>query len=378
MTSPEWFHAKALETFEEAPHVFAAAGRFLEAGDWLVWQLTGREARSACQAGFKAHYHNGYPPAAELERLAPGFSALNRMLAPPHPVGTNAGDLSADWARRTGLRAGTPVGVAVIDAHAAVPGLGVIGPGVLVAAMGTSTCHILLADSANPARGIAGVVHDGVYPGLYAYETGQAAAGDMLAWWVRMTTGGLPDDPYRTLDADAEQLPPGGYGLLALDWWNGSRTPLMDARLSGVLFGLRVDTRPAEVYRALLEATAFGNRQVLDLLERQVGPIREVRLSGGLTKSRVLMQMLADVLNREVLVASTPHASARGAAIYGALAADCGSIADVCTRMSIRDFTRYHPDPARVQDYRHLFDLYREAHRYLGEGGTDLLRQLRR
>lgn len=214
---------------------------------------------------------------------------------------------------------------------------------------------------------------------MYAYETGQAAAGDMLAWWVRTLAGnGESVGLYAALERDAEQLPPGGYGLLALDWWNGSRTPLMDARLSGVLFGLRVDTRPAEIYRALLEATAFGNRLVLDLLERQVGAIHEVRVSGGLTRIRVLMQILADVLNREVLVAATPHASARGAAIYGALAAGCGSVDEVCARMGVRDFVRYHPEPQHVDAYQHLFELYRAAHRYLGEGGTDLLRQLRR
>lgn len=378
LTSPEWLHAKALETFEQAPEVFAATDRFSEAGDWLVWRLTGAEARSACQAGFKAHYHGGYPPDEALDRLAPGFGALNARLAPPRAVGTRAGGLSEDWARRTGLHAGTAVGVAVIDAHAAVPGLGVTGPGALVAAMGTSTCHILLAETERPARGIAGVVYEGVYPGLFAYETGQAAAGDMLAWWVRTLAGGRDSaEHYAALESEAAQLPPGGHGLLALDWWNGSRTPLMDPRLSGVLLGLRVDTRPAEVFRALLEATAFGNRTVLELLEAQVGPVREVRASGGLTRSPLLMQVLADVLGREVLVAATPHASARGAAIYGALAAGLGTPAAVCARMAVRDFAAYRPDAARAAAYARLYGIYRELHRHFGEGGTEALRALR-
>lgn len=378
-TSPEWLHAKALEIFEHAPHIFSAARRILEGGDWLIWQLTGVEARSACQAGFKAHFHGDYPASAELERLAPGFSALNEKLTRPRPVGTRAGGLTPAWAERCGLTPGTPVGVAIIDAHAAVPGLGVVGPGVLVAAMGTSTCHILLAREDRPARGIAGVVYEGVYPGLYAYETGQAAAGDMLAWWVRMLSGGADSaEHYARLETDAARLPPGGHGLIALDWWNGSRTPLMDPRLSGVLAGLRIETQPAEIYRALLEATSFGNRAVIDLLEAHVGPIREVRASGGLTRSPLLMQILADVLNRDVLVAATPHASARGAAIYGALAAGLGSIHDICERMAVRDFTRYTPDAASARAFDRLYGSYRELHQYFGEGGTELLRQLRR
>jgi L-ribulokinase len=259
-----------------------------------------------------------------------------------------------------------------------VPGLGVTEPGILVAAMGTSTCHILLAREERPARGIAGVVYEGVYPGLYAYETGQAAAGDMLAWWVRTLAGGQErDDVYARLEAEAGRMPPGG-GLLALDWWNGSRTPLMDPRLSGVLLGLRVETQPAEVYRALLEATAFGNRIVVELLESRVGLLREVRASGGLTKSALLMQILADALGREVQVSATPHASARGAAIYGALAAGLGSVAEVCARMAVRDFARYLPDPARAAAYAERYRAYRELHSYFGEGGTDVLAALRR
>ncbi len=377
-TSPEWLHAKALETMNHAPHVFAAAERFLEAGDWLVWQLCGREVRSACQAGFKAHYRGGYPAAADLDAIASGFGALNSRLAEPQAVGTCAGGLMAAWAERSGVPAGTPVGVAVIDAHAAVPGLGVTGAGVLAIAMGTSTCHILLAEHEQLKPGIAGVVYEGVYPGLYAYETGQAAAGDMLAWWVRLLAG-EPNESmhYDELEAAAAQLAPGGRGILALDWWNGARTPLMDPLLSGVLVGLRVETQPAEIYRALLEAIAFGNRQVIELLEAATGPIREVRVGGGLSRSTLLMQILADVCGREILVSPTPHASARGAAIYGALAAGIGSVADVCARMAPHDLTRYAPTTAHTALYHRRYALYRELQRHFGEGGSDLLYRLR-
>jgi L-ribulokinase len=378
VTSAEWLHAKALETFENAPAVFAASDRFIEAGDWLVWQMVGKEVRSACHAGFKAHYQKEYPPSDWLEQLAPGFGALNDRLAPPTPVGACAGGVTDAWAQRTGLIAGTPVAVAVIDAHAAVPGLGVTGPGTLAVVMGTSTCHLLLDNNGRPAPGIAGVVEGGVYPGWYAYEAGQAATGDMLSWWVHMLAG--PDEVgarHHQLECEARALSPGGSGVLAVDWWNGSRTPLMDSRLAGVLIGLRIETQPSDIYRALLEATAFGNRQVIERLEQQIGPVAAVRVSGGLTQNTLLMQIVADVLGREIAVASTPHASARGAAIYGALAAGLGDVAELCGRMAVCEYKYYRPDRASTATYDQLYAGYRELHQHFGEGGTALLQHLR-
>jgi L-ribulokinase len=375
-SSVEWLHAKALETLRGAPAVFDAAARVIEAGDWLVWQLTGDEVRSACQAGFKAHYRGGYPDDATLDAIEPGFAALNQRLAPPHPVGTAAGGLSAAWARRCGLRAGTPVAVALIDAHAAVPGLGVAGPGVLAIAMGTSTCHVVLAADERLATGVAGVVRDGVFPGLVAYETGQAAAGDMLAWWARLLAPSGAD--FAALEREAAALPDQPTGLLALDWWNGARTPLMNPALSGVLCGLRIETGRAEVYRALLEATAFGNRQVLELLEGAVVPIHEIRVSGGLSRSALLMQLLADVLGREVLVSATPHGSARGAALVGALAAGIDEGLSLCARLAPADIRRVVPHPERQRAFDDRYARYRELQQWFGAAHNDLLPALRR
>jgi L-ribulokinase len=393
-TSSEWLHAKSLQILEEAPEVFAAADRIIEAGDWIIWQLTGREVRSVCQAGFKAHWQpeRGYPPASLLAELHPAFPKLLDKLGPPQAVGTRAGGLTAAWADRTGLPEGLPVAVATIDAHAAFPGLGAWQPGTLVMVMGTSTCHLLLSRHKVAIRGISGVVGDGVVPGLYCYEAGQAATGDALDWWVHtLSWAGDGAGPARSSEAlfdrlgrEAAKLPPGAGGLVALDWWNGSRTPLVNADLSAVVTGLTVGTTPAQVYRAIVEATAYGTRQVIELFEsgRGIEPVTELRVCGGLSRSGVLMQIYADVTGKTLQASTTPHASARGAAVYGALAAGRAgggydAPEEAVARMGVRDFAEYRPDPARHSRYEMFFGLYREMHRHFGEGGTTLMRRLK-
>jgi L-ribulokinase len=388
-TSSEWMHAKALQILEDAPGTFAAADRIIEAGDWVAWQLTGAEVRSICQAGYKAHWQPdaGYPDGAFLATLHPEFPALLNKLSAPHPVGRRAGGLTQSWAVRTGLPSGLPVAVAVIDAHAALPGLGVGSPGTLVMVMGTSTCHLLLSHEQVAIPGISGVVRDSVVPGLYAYEAGQAATGDALEWWVRILAwagGGHADSVLATLEREAAEIAPGQAGLLALDWWNGSRTPLVNADLSALLAGLTITTQPAEVFRAIVEATAFGTRQVIEVFEGGGGiePVTELRACGGLTRSSLVMQIYADVTGRMLRASSTPHASARGAAVYGALAAGAaeGGYDDPAValrRMGVRGFRAFRPDPASRDRYDSLYALYRELHRHFGEGGTPLLRRLK-
>jgi len=325
-TSAEWSLAKAWQVLDEAPGVWEATDRWIEGGDWLVWQLAGVEVRSVCQAGYKSHWQpewGGYPDRRELDRLRPGLGSWVDRLAPPVPVGARAGGLTRFWAEASGIPSDTPVAVAVIDAHAAVPGIDVRRPGALVLVLGTSTCHMALGTKAHPGPGIAGIVHGGILPGFYGYEAGQAATGDMLAWWVRVlawAAGASEPAVFGRLNAEAAQLR-GPSGLVALDWWNGCRTPLMDAGLKGVLTGLTLGAAPPEIYRALVEATAFGTRTVLETLEPGVGVIDEIRATGGLTREAFIMQIYADVLDREVLVSATPHATARGAAMHGALAA---------------------------------------------------------
>lgn len=386
-TSSEWLWAKTWQVLEEAPDVFAAAERFIEAGDWIVWQLTGREVRSVCQAGYKAHWQpgEGYPARAFLDRLYPQLGSVLERLGEPQPLGTAAGSLTVEWVRRTGLRAGTPVAVAIIDAHAAVPAVGVTEAGRLVAIVGTSTCHLILGEQRMPVPGISGVVRDGILPGPFGYEAGQVAVGDMFEWYVR-THGvqqfGGKAQAFAHLEAAAAAVTPGASGLLALDWWNGVRTPLVDADLSGVLVGLTLATRPGEIYRALLEATAYGTRLVLETFEEGGIPIREIHACGGIaTKSPLLLQIYADVTGRPVYAYDVPHASALGAAVYGAVAG--GAHRDLLTAartMGGKPVRRHEQNGTYRHTYDELYAVYRDLHAALSkaDGAVKRLRRLQR
>jgi len=383
-TSSEWLWAKAWQILDEAPDVFAAAERFIEGGDWIVWQLTDREVRSACQAGYKAHWQpdEGYPARPLLDRLHPQLGSMLQRLGEPQPLGTLAGGLTQAWAERTRLRAGTPVAVSVIDAHAAVPALGVTDPGRMVAIIGTSTCHMMLGRDRAVIPGISGVVRDGILPGFFGYEAGQVAVGDMFEWYVRTQVAsafGGEAAAFAGLEADAATLGPGESGLLALDWWNGCRTPLVDADLSGVIIGLTLATQPGAIYRSLIEASAFGTRLVLDTFE-DGGPISGMHVCGGVaTKSPLLLQIYADVIGRPVLAYDVPHASAVGAAIHGAVAG--GVYPDLLTAtraMGASPVRKYEPIRAHQAVYDALYALYRELHTMLSrpDGAVKRLRRV--
>lgn len=396
LTSSEWAWAKAWQVLDEAPEIARAADRWIEGGDWVVWQLTGVEVRSACQAGYKAHWQkdSGYPPASYWASLHPDLPSFLQKLGPPQPVASNAGGLSEAWAGRTGLRPGTAVAVAVIDAHAGVPAVGVCEPGRLVAIMGTSACHLLVDPSRRAVRGISGVVEDGILPGMFGYEAGQASVGDIFQWFVRSAvparysdeaggSGGSSAALFARLEADAASLAPGECGLLALDWWGGCRTPLVDSELSGLLVGLTVTTEPHEIYRALLESAAFGTRRVIETFEDGGVPVREVHACGGLAeRNPLLLQIIADITGREVLAAKAPHASAVGSAVYAAAAAgeDAGGYAtmeEAVRRMGNREREAYRPRPAEQQAYEALYRDYLDLAHHFGEGGTEIMRRLR-
>jgi L-ribulokinase len=322
----EWFFPKMLETLERAPRVFAAAEVWLEAGDWFVWQLTGGDAtslpRSTCQAGYKGMWsaEDGYPSADFLTAVHPKFGRVvadkmpGRLLAP----GTNAGGLQRNMARHFGLREGTPVSAAIIDAHAGVPGAGAAEPDTFVMVLGTSSCHMLNSTEDRFVPGVAGIVRDGILPGFVGYETGQAAVGDAFDWLRRLTG-------QRDLDAlskDAAAVPPGADGVLCLDWFNGCRTPLMDGALTGAFTGLALRHSPAHLYRALLEASACGVRWIVDLLRENGVPVKRFVATGGLPHHNPLVvEVYADVLGAPVIVHPCKHGPALGAAILGALAA---------------------------------------------------------
>ncbi len=342
--SSEWLLPKALQVLEESPDVFAAADLIVEGGDWVVWQLTGRFARNACAAGYKGLWHKreGYPSDAYLEALHPGLRGFYTSKGGGQAVvapGARVGTLTPEWAARLGLREATAVGAALIDAHAGVLGSNATEPGALMAILGTSTCHLLIAERERLVPGIAGVVEDGIVAGAYAYEAGQAAVGDSFAWFVdALAPGDIQKEAaqrgvsaHDVLTERAMSLRPGETGLVALDWWNGNRSTLVDADLSGLLVGATLSTRPEHIYRALVEATAFGTRVIIDALRDGGVPVSRFVAGGGLTRNTLLLQIYADVLGLDIEVAGASQASALGAAMLGAVAAgpDAGGHASV-------------------------------------------------
>ncbi|MFF7193456.1 ribulokinase [Streptomyces sp. NPDC008079] len=386
--SSEWQYAKALQVLREDPEVYAAADRWIEAADWIVWQLTGAENRNPCTAGYKGiHQDGGYPDAAFLASLHPDFAGFTAKLDHPlSQLGTAAGRLSASAAALTGLRAGTVVAVGNVDAHVTSAAARALDPGHLLAIMGTSTCHIMNSDVLAEVPGMCGVVRDGVVPGLWGYEAGQSGVGDIFAWAVRTATPqpyalearqrGI--SPHELLTEKAAAQPVGGHGLLALDWHSGNRSVLVDHHLSGLLVGLTLDTRPEDIYRALVEATAFGTRTIVEAFEGAGVPVTDFTAAGGLLKNTFLMQTYSDVLNRPVNVLSSEQGPALGAAIHAAVAAGAHpDIRAASAAMGRLHRDAYLPDPARAAAYDDLYAEYRALHDHFGRGGSDVMHRLR-
>jgi L-ribulokinase len=387
----EWFFPKVLETLAHEPDAYAAAEVWLEAGDWLVWQLVDgpfpncsaeRLVRSTCQAGYKAMWNakTGFPSAEYFAAVHPAMADVVRKKMPGKMMapGQRAGGLNAHTAVYLGLNPGTPVSAAIIDAHAGVPGAGVAVPSTLVLVMGTSSCHMMLSETEKRAPGIAGVVADGILPGYFGYETGQASVGDAFAWLVENF-----NLSHREMNAGAAQLPPGSGGVLALDWLNGCRTPLMDGRLSGAFVGLTLGTRPAQLYRALMEATAFGVRWIVDTLREAGVPVESFVASGGLpAKSPLLMQIYADVLGSDIRLAASEQSVALGAAILGCLAAGEGASGHAGIAQAIGAMARQREDLVHKADarahraYDQLYEMYRRLAREDGAVATTM-RELR-
>ena len=390
--SSEWFFPKALQILHEDPGVYARAGRLIEAADWIVWQLTGVETRNTTTAGYKAIWSNvdGFPSRDYFAALDPRFANVvdEKMSRRIDPIGGRAGGVSERAAAWTGLLPNTPVAVANVDAHVSAPAVGCVAPGELVVIMGTSNCHILLGDRLASVGGMCGVVEDGVVPGLFGYEAGQSAVGDIFAWFVENS---VPPqiyelaqrrgvDVHHVLEEQAAALAVGESGLLALDWWNGNRSVLVDTDLAGLVVGLSLSTRPHEIYRALLEATAFGTRVIVDAFENAGLPVDRIVACGGLPhRNRLLMQMYADVLDRPIGVAASQHAPALGAAMFGAIAGGaCGSIGEAAGRMAARAAETYLPDDRSRHGYDALYAEYVRLHDLFGRGGDEVMKTLKR
>jgi L-ribulokinase len=394
--SSEWFFAKSLQILDEAPHVYARAERLLEAADWVVWQLTGRETRNICTAGYKAMWskRDGFPPNDYFGALDPRFADVvdTRMSRDLMSMGNRAGGLTELAASWTGLRPGTAVAVANVDAHVAVPGAAVIETGRMVMIMGTSTCHMVLAGDEQAVPGMCGYVEDGILPGFFGYEAGQSCVGDHFGWFVEHAT----PEPYARearergidlhvlLEEKAATLRVGESGLLALDWWNGNRSVLVDAGVSGLLIGATLATTPEEIYRALIEATAYGTRVIIETFEEHGVPIHEIVAAGGLAeKSPLTMQIYADVTGRPFRISASDQTSALGSAMFAAVAAgpDAGgyrTIEDASRAMARTGDTVFEPIPANRAIYEQLYREYVRLHDYFGRGENDVMRTLKR
>jgi L-ribulokinase len=385
LVSSEWMLPKCLEVARHAPEVYAATDIFIDAGDWIVHKITGRFTRNSCAAGYKGLWIDGlgFPSKDFLAALDPAIRDLDekwlKNIAAP---GTSAGVVTRDFAERSGLREGTPVSAATIDAHSGVAGMGVCREGPISLIMGTSTCHMLLSKELKIFEGYAGVVKDGIIPGYYGYESGQSAVGDIFRW--------LADDFLRTglddISAKAAALKPGASGLVALDWLNGNRSVLMNADLSGLVLGLTLDSRPEEVYRAWVEATAFGTRRIIDAYAAAGIPVTEGVACGGLARDPMIMQVYADVLGLSVKVAASSQAVALGAAIFGVLAADenvdgpgdrQAAVEEVMGRMTRPPAKVYHPNPEAGSVYSRLYAVYCHAHDHFGRQHPGVMKELK-
>jgi len=382
--SSEWFFSKTLQILEEAPEVYRRADRLIEATDWVVWQLTGVETRNTCTAGYKAIYQDGdYPSRAYFAALHPDLadvvdSKMSRQLA---PLGGRAGGLTEEAAAWTGLPVGTTVAVANVDAHVTLPACGHVEPGTMVMIMGTSTCHVLVGEDLHEVEGMAGVVKDGIVPGDYGYELGQSGVGDIFAWYVE---NGVPPEYgeraeregiglHALLEREASTQRPGEHGLLALDWVNGNRSILVDADLSGLLVGMTLATRPPDIYRALLESTAYGTRLIVETLENGGVPVTRLVAAGGLpSKNPLMMQIYADVLGRELHVIGSEQGPALGSAMHAAVAAGAyPDIREAARHMGSLGPQSYRPVAERKAVYDQLYADYLYLHDTFGRASAD-------
>ena len=387
--SSEWQFAKALQLLEEDPEIYQRADRWIEGADWIIWQLTGRETRNACTAGYKGIRQDGHYPSREfLAALNPGFAdfAAGKLEHEILPLGARAGWLTAEAAGWTGLPEGIAVAVGNVDAHVTAPAAAAIGPGQMVAIMGTSTCHVMSAAALAEVPGMCGAVDGGIVSGLWGYEAGQSGVGDLFAWAAEHAAPAAYRDEARQrgisvhdlLSEQAARQPAGAHGLIALDWLNGNRSVLVDHHLSGAIVGLTLASRAPDIYRALVESTAFGTRVIIDAFGDAGVPVTELVIAGGLLRNEFVMQIYADVPRRRLCALASEQGPARGAALASAGAA--GAYADVpaaAAAMGGRRTAVYVPDSAAADTYDELYAEYLRLHDYFGRGANEVMHRLR-
>lgn len=381
IVSAEFMFPKILETARCSPDVFASAHRFIEAGDWIDFILTGKETHAAAFAGYKAFWdeNNGFPSNDYFKAVDPLLDCIigTKVSDNVFKVWEKAGELSQKGADITGLKIGTPVSLAMLDAHATLPAHNITDCGNLMLILGTSCCHIINSEKLTTVEGIFGRVKNGVIPDVITYEAGQQCFGDAFDWFV---SNAVPKCVYEEADKEnksiheyltqkAEKLKIGESGIVALDWFNGNRSVLVNSLLSGLLVGITINTKPEEIYRALLEASAFGTKRIVDRFEEFGIKINTITASGGIAnKNPLLMQILADVLKREIKVSGTTQAGALGSAIYASVAG--GFYPDIKTasrELSVTPIRTYKPIKENSEKYSALYNEYLVLHDYFGK-----------
>ncbi len=386
LISSEWEFAKGLQVFEEDRELYDLMDRWVEAADWIVWQLCGSYVRNACTAGYKGILQDGQYPSTEfLEELAPGFGTFvtDKLDQPIGQLGDRAGGLSAEAAAWTGLPEGIAVAVGNVDAHVSAPAAQAVEPGQMVAIMGTSTCHVMSSDRLAEVPGMCGVVDGGIVAGSWGYEAGQSGVGDIFGWFVRTS---VPPDYVARAEENGESVHDlltrlaaeqevGEHGLVALDWHSGNRSVLVDHQLSGLVLGQTLTTKPEDTYRALLEATAFGTRVIVETHRDAGVPVTEFIVAGGLAKNPLLMQIYADVIRLPISLIGSSQGPALGSAIHAAVAAGAyDDVRSAAMRMGKIKPRAYEPDETRAKSYDRLFAEYLQLHDHFGRSEATMRR----
>jgi len=386
----EWMLPKILYILENAPEIYDAAYRFTEAGDWLTHLLTGNETHATSFVGLKALWNaeDGYPTDEFFAAVHPKLAGIigSKLSENILPVGDIAGYIDERGAALTGLKIGTPVAQAVIDAPAGMPGLGIIGEGELMAILGTSGCYIVNSKKSIPIKGIAGYVKESIYSGYYTYEAGQCCLGDGFDWFIKNF---VPEsytadaesqgvNIHKYLREKAKKMKIGESRLIVLDWFNGNRSVLSDGDLSGMIVGLTLSTRPEHIYRAMIEGMAFGAKMIVDNFDENGLPIKSICASGGIArKDELLMQIFADVLGREIKVGGTTQACALGSTVYASVAAGIHSNMDDAIKAIAKPPVKtYYPIPENHKAYLALFEEYKVLHDYFGRGGNNVMKRI--
>lgn len=388
--SSEWLIPKIMLIADKAPEVYNEAAYFIEAADWIVWQLCGKQIRSSCTSGYKAlwHHKDGYPPTSFFEKLDPKFNNLisEKLNAPIQSIGTKAGNIAKEWADKLGLNENTAIAIGNIDGHATVPAVKITKPGQMLMILGTSACFMTLDERELDVREIAGYVKDGMIPGYYGYEAGQACMGDHFAWFIKnllpyeykqeAQMQGNTDIEY--IFEKASELKPGENGLIALDWWNGNRALPCRSGLSGCIIGMNLSTKLEHIFRALVEATAFGARMITDNFRKYGLNINSIHAAGGIAeKNSFVMQLYADILDMDIKISGSAQAAALGAAMTGAVAGGAyKSLTLAAERMGKLKDIIYKPNQNNREVYDSLYNEFCRLYDYFGRE-NDLMKNIK-